>query len=261
MGRLVTFGICLCVIVVAAVTNPPPKPSPPPYPPDTIVLTPTNHLAVVGTIDAASASAFVHAFQRHHASVRYVYIDSYGGSVAAGKRMVVELKARNVTCVVETAYSMAFVLVQACAHRLVRVSGSMMQHQISIANLQGELGKVLSQVRDVERRGRWLDRMQADRLNLTEQAFVARVANEWWLDAESALTHRCADAIAPFVACHATLLAQTVKRTETSSFASVATATIREFSACPLVSEPIRTLAAASTGTTTTTTTTVSNIY
>lgn len=211
-----------------------------------IELTPTNHLTVQGPIEAASASAFVHASQRHHATVEYVYIDSPGGSVAAGARMVVEMQQRNYTCVVDTAYSMAFGLTQACARRLIRPSGSMMQHQITVSGVHGELGKVLARLRNVDRVRQRLDLMQAKRLNLTEAAFVARTTNEWWLDAYDAVAHRCVDGLAPPIACSASLLKQTVQRTETASMGLFATATIHEYSACPLVSEPLREVASAS---------------
>lgn len=215
-------------------------------PPSTIILTPTNHLTVLGTIDAASASAFVHGSQRQHATVEYVYIDSPGGSVAAGARMVAEMQQRNYTCVVDTAYSMAFGLVQACTRRLVRPSGSMMQHQITVSGVHGELGKVLARLHNIDRIRQRLDRMQAARLNLTEAVFVARTANEWWFDADDAVEHRCVDRLAPPIACSASLLKQTIRRTETASLGLFATATIFEYSACPLVSEPLREVASAS---------------
>ena len=212
-----------------------------------LTLTPTNHLSVRGPIDAKAASTFVHDSQLHHATVKYVYIDSPGGSVSAGDRMVEELQRRNYTCLVDTAYSMAFVLVQACARRLVRPSGSLMQHQIALAGmgLHGELGKVKARLDSIERVRQRLDQMQAARLNLTEAAFVARTTNEWWLDARDALTHRCVDALAPSLQCSAALLRTRVARTETAILGLFATATVREYSACPLVTEPLAELATA----------------
>ena len=98
---------------------------------------------------SARATATVASYT--HAAAEYVYIDSPGGSVGAGARMVAELRQRNYTCVVDTAHSMAFALVQACARRLVRPSGSLMQHQITVSNVHGELGKVLARLRSVDR--------------------------------------------------------------------------------------------------------------
>ena len=215
-------------------------------PPSIIRLTPTNHLSIIGTIDSTSASAFVHASQQQHATVEYVYIDSPGGSVGAGARMVAEMQQRNYTCLVDTAYSMAFGLVQACTRRLVRPSGSMMQHQITVSGVNGELSKVLARLHNVDRVRKRLDRMQSARLNLTEAAFVARTTNEWWLDADDAVAHQCVDGIAPPIACSASLLEKTLQRTEQSSLGLFVTATIHEYSACPLVSEPLRVVASAS---------------
>ena len=212
----------------------------------TVTLTPANHLSVRGPIDAVAASNFVLASQRHRATVKYIYIDSPGGSVEAGDRMVEEIQQRNYTCLVDTAYSMAFVLVQACARRFVRSSGTMMQHQISVSGVHGELGKVLSRLRNIDRVRQRLDRMQAARLGLSEEAFVARTVNDWWLDAADAVEHRCVDGVVPAISCSAALLKQTVRRTESASVGLFATATVREYSACPLVSEPLRELATAS---------------
>lgn len=212
----------------------------------TLTLTATNHLAIRGPIDADAASRFVYASQRTHAQVKYVYIDSPGGSVTAGVRMVEEMRLRNYTCVVDTAYSMAFALVQACTVRLVRASGTLMQHQISVSGVSGELAKVQARLRSIERVRKRLDQMQATRLQMTEETFVARIQNEWWMDAEEAIAHQCVDALAPPLQCSASLLQQTFKQTDSHSFGLFATATVHEYSSCPLVSEPLRQLASAS---------------
>lgn len=228
-----TTVLLMCCVAAASATS-----RPPPPPPPTVVLTPTNHLAVRGPIDDDLASAFVDASQRTYPDVMYVYIASPGGSVAAGERMVEEMQLRNYTCVVDSAYSMAFALVQACARRWIRSSGTMMQHRISVHDVSGDLAAVLSLLHHTDAIRQRLDAMQAARVGLTVDAFVAKTATDWWLDATTAVEAGCADTVVG-ITCSRELAAQRVQRTETTVVGFLATATVREYSACPLVHEPV----------------------
>lgn len=212
----------------------------------TIRLNKTNHLVLHGPITDEVAATFVYASQLKYAKIQYVYIDSPGGSVTAGEQIVEEIRHRKYVCVVDTAYSMAFVILQACHWRVIRPSGSLMQHQMFISGIQGELGKVQSTLRHIEAMRKRLDKMQATRIGMTESDFSKYVTNEWWLDASEALEHKCVDDVIDRVTCSPDIVNSTVTRTQSMIIGFFATTNIYEYSACPLIHAPLREVASAS---------------
>lgn len=211
-----------------------------------IRLNTTNHLIIRGPITDEVAATFVYASQLKFMKIQYVYIDSPGGSVTAGEHMVEEIRHRNYVCIVDKAYSMAFVILQACHTRVIRPSGSLMQHQIFVSGIQGELGKVQSTLRHIEAMRKRLDKMQATRIGLTESEFSKHTTNEWWLDASEALEHKCVDDVIDRVTCSPEVVKNTVTRPESMITGFFATTIIYEYSACPLIYAPLRQLSSAS---------------
>lgn len=211
-----------------------------------IRLNTTNHLVIRGPITDEVAATFVYTSQLKYAQIKYVYIDSPGGSVTAGEHIVEEIRHRMYVCVVDKAYSMAFVILQACHTRVIRPSGSLMQHQISISGIQGELGKVQSTLRHIESMRKRLEKMQATRIGLPELDFSKLVSNEWWLDASEALENKCVDDVIDSITCSPEVIKKNITRTESMIIGFFATSIIYEYSACPLIYVPLRELSSAS---------------
>ena len=212
----------------------------------TILLNKTNHLLIHGPIDANVASNFVYESQLHFNRIRYVYIYSPGGDVRAGEQIVEELQLRNYTCIADQAYSMAFVLLQACPRRLVRPSASLMQHQISLTRVIGNLGTIQSLLQDVERMKNRLIALQAKRIGVSPEWLINKTTNDWWMDAKEAVRSGCADRIEPMIRCSVKLTATRISRIETDLSELFAIAHVKEYSACPLVHRPLQTVASAS---------------
>ena len=210
-----------------------------------ITLNAKNHLVVRGEINAESASKFVYDSQRLRDTVRFVYIHSPGGSVHAGEQMVTELHHRNYTCIANTAYSMAFVLLQACRYRMITPYASLMQHQISIKHIGGELRQLSNVVADVSKTSQRLIKLQAQRIGVTPEWFANKTMTEWWLNGEEAIESNCADGLAD-VQCTQALTQETFTDTDVSTFGFFSSATVYEYSKCPLVHLPLRTIASAS---------------
>ena len=210
-----------------------------------IMLNTTNHLVVRGEINAESASKFVFDSQRLHDTVHFVYINSPGGSVHAGQQIVMELRHRNYTCIANTAYSMAFVLLQACRYRMITLYASLMQHQISIKHIGGELQQLSNMIEDVSKTSRRLIKLQAKRIGVTPEWFANKTMTEWWLNGEEAIESNCADGIAD-VQCTQALTKDTFTETDVSTIGFFSSASVYEYSKCPLVHKPLRTVATAS---------------
>lgn len=230
------LGVCMTMVVARAL-------------PPTVVLTEHNFISVQGAIDENSADQFIRESMllsvtpsnTSDAALRYVFIDTPGGSVTEGSRMVSEIQRMNYTCIATRAYSMGFALLQACKVRLVTPMASLMQHQMTFT-IQGEIERVQNYMAAFRPYSRALDRMQAKRLGLSEEAFNTRISNEWWLFGAAAIyRHNAADGVAE-VACTPDLIREnhTVTRASSpSTLTAVPMTVIETRSRCPLLRAPL----------------------
>ena len=131
-----------------------------------------------------------------------VYIDSPGGDVLAGMRMidaVVGIKAIRpgvqLRCFAQNAASMAFIFLQtACDRRVVSSFSVLMSHQASLG-VRGKAGEVESRMELVRQVLVILDKRVAARLGLSVEAYRAQIVNDWWLVGEKGLDARAADVL------------------------------------------------------------------
>jgi len=161
-----------------------------------------NHVNLKGDISDDMVNKFLVDF--HNVRLRnqlkkqnetmFVYIDSHGGEVIAGLKIVSEFRKHKVSCVVDRAYSMAFVILQACEHRYVTPTGQLMQHQMSYG-IQGTHSQIVSQVNMMTQMNNWIVEFQARRIGMEVYIFEYMVSNDWWLFSDTALDWNCVDGI------------------------------------------------------------------
>ena len=96
-----------------------------------IELNTTNVITIRGVINDKVASDFIYELNKHNKRDKYVYIDSPGGSVDAGIKIVEEIQKNKLNCIAQKAYSMGFIILQSCDKRYITNYASVMQHQIS----------------------------------------------------------------------------------------------------------------------------------
>jgi len=197
-----------------------------------VVLNTMNNVVIRGSITEKTADAFLYDFFLK--APKYVFITSNGGSVSAGSRIVSQILTRNVTCIAERAYSMAFVILQACSTRWVTPSGSLMQHQMSLG-VKGNLMNMNNYMVMVNAVERYMNEMQAKRLGMSVEAFVSRIATDWWLFGNDITDNNAADGFAT-VECTRDLLKKNTTHTTTSFWGQDIHET---YSACPLIISPI----------------------
>jgi ATP-dependent protease ClpP protease subunit len=190
-----------------------------------LTLNTTNMLSLRGPITEESVSPLIHAAMSSATPPQYLYLDTNGGDVLAGMRLVQLVTALQLTCVVFRAYSMGFAILQHCTHRLLASGATLMQHQMSLA-LQGEYSQVRAYLAMAEQLGRELDTVQARRLHVSVEWFRNRTQGEWWMAGPEAIRQSCADATVG-VRCSRQLARQNV------------TLGMQVMSACPLVSQPL----------------------
>lgn len=198
--------------------------------PKTIHLNTTNVLTIRGTIDDAVANQFVYDLNKDiNRGSKYVYLDTNGGSVSAGSRIVDEIQKYELDCIAHRAYSMGFVILQACNNRYITQYSSVMQHQISYG-VSNEKAKVESYVNFIDQIGEKLDKMQAKKIGMLYDDFKKKTYNDWWLSGDNIILDNVADEIVN-VKCSKSL---------TNTNYTISTGYQDHiYSACPLVNDPI----------------------
>ena len=85
-----------------------------------IMLNETNTVSIIGEIDEHSTPLILHSLitmVNNHQDV-YIYLDTKGGSVHHGSKIVSEVLKHKVKCIAQNAFSMGFVIFQACKRKI-----------------------------------------------------------------------------------------------------------------------------------------------
>lgn len=212
---LVRLCLVLLSLAVFSVARSEEEPSVRILPFEVVELGQENFVRLVGEIDDFSAARFIQELYSVSAKnpVVTVYIDSPGGAVLSGMRMidaVVGLKAVRpgvrLQCFAQNAASMAFIFLQtSCDRRVVSSLTILMSHQASFGTM-GKAGEVESRIDLVRQVINLLDKRVAARLGLSVEDYRAKIVNDWWLVGEKALGARAADVLG-VAACSAELKA------------------------------------------------------
>jgi ATP-dependent protease ClpP protease subunit len=205
----------------------------------TILLNTTNHLALRGAVSEASASELVRAALTAAQTPSYLYLDTGGGDVMAGQRIIQLVVQLQLICIVFRAYSMGFAILQHCRHRWVLPGATLMQHPMSVT-FSGPVRRSQEYVNMALRLSQSMNRVQAERLGVSVAWFLNRTASDWWMEDTQALQHRCADTHV-HVTCTRALALRNVTRTEEVGLLAgvVIPGQQRVYSACPLVAQAL----------------------
>ena len=162
----------------------------------TITLDTKNVLLLRGEITDKLATQFVYEInQKTNKKDMYVYLDTNGGSVDAGNKIVDEIQKYELDCIAHKAISMGFVILQSCKIRYITPMGILMQHQMSYG-IANEKAKVESYVDFIKQIGEYLMTMQATKIGISSNEMHDKTYNDWWLFGENAIVAKCADELA-----------------------------------------------------------------
>lgn len=129
----------------------------------------------------------------------YLIIDSPGGSVIDGYRIINQMKNTKspLTCVVDMqAYSMAAIMLTYCKAVFMNPYGSIMHHSASF-QISGSTEQVVSRVNWIVKQLTEFDEEVAKNLNMTYAEYKAKTVKEWWLTAKEALEAKVVDRLLP----------------------------------------------------------------
>ena len=158
-----------------------------------INLNSNNLLILKGEINDKLASKVINELNKKEKKDGvYVYLDTNGGSVDAGNKIVEEILKYNLDCIASKAISMGFVILQSCNKRYITDYATLMQHQISYG-IMNEKEKVESFVNYIKQVDTKLTKLQADKIGISPSILKKRTYNDWWLFGDNAIYENCAD--------------------------------------------------------------------
>lgn len=123
-----------------------------------------------------------------------IYFNTPGGSVTDGIRLLPYFERNNITCIVDRAYSMGFLLFQACSQRYILPYGSLMQHDMSLG-IHDEFSRIESYFSFLRKLYYRLIDLQIKRIGISKKSFLKLIRNDWWMNAEESIKNNCADKI------------------------------------------------------------------
>lgn len=201
----------------------------------TITLTPDSTLVLRGEVTGQNMAKLTHQVMAGAQDKIYLYIDSPGGSIFAGLKLVEALKAtdKTVVCVANTAISMAFVIFQACDERLIVEDAILMQHVASYG-LEGQEPNNFSFAGFLHRMTQGMNHMQAQRMGMTDAAFYSKIRDDWWMWGDEGVKNRAADSMVDVKCSKELINSYTIESVQVFIF------TLKlKFSNCPLIPFPV----------------------
>lgn len=168
-----------------------------PVPYKIIKLAENNFVTLRGQIDENSASTFISDLSKIKSNDIYIYLVTPGGSIVAGNHIIQHMNAmtatgKKISCIADHAYSMGFVIFQACPTRYVMDHTIIMQHQASFT-IQGPVKQATNRFKLFEKLEKQNNEMQSKRLGLTKEEFHDAYVHDWWLYGKEIIEEKAAD--------------------------------------------------------------------
>lgn len=161
----------------------------------TLILNSTNFILLKGVIDKKTTNSFMYQLNLLPKKKNiYLYIDSPGGSVEDGNKILNEVQKYKIKCITERAYSMAFAIFQGCSKRYIIPYAKLMQHQMSFG-IKDEKAKIESYIEFINQIEDELILLQSSKIGMSTKEFKDKTYNEWWIFGESNIKQNCADKI------------------------------------------------------------------
>jgi ATP-dependent Clp protease protease subunit len=170
-----------------------------------ITLEPNNFVAIIGSINKNNVNMWIRNISSIENQKIYVYINSNGGSVEAGQKLIdqftyLQLKGVTIECIAQNAYSMAFQILQSCDKRYITPSATVMQHQMSVSELGGQFDNLLNYLTMIKQMANDLDLKAAKRIGISYADYKLKTSTDWWLYGEDIVQNNVADEIV-YVGC------------------------------------------------------------
>ncbi len=205
---------------------------------DLIELNSRNMITIRGPIQHESVSDFISKTSKIDADDIYIYISSPGGSVMEGMKIVdliksLEKSGKNVSCISDFSASMAFIILQSCPKRFATFSSVLMQHQMSLG-IEGDIENINTYLTFIKQIDFELNKLQAERIGLSQEAFKRKIENDWWIHGPEAKENKIVDDLV-LINCHKDLYGKYETLEVSTMFGPVKL----KYTKCPLSRYPI----------------------
>lgn len=182
---------------------------------DVITLTEDNHAALIGEVDDDNITEVIKKLDSIKGNVAYLYINSPGGSVIAGQRLIqyIETSDKKIIGVAEVAISMAHQILQNTTERVGTPDNVLMQHRMT-AGTTGNVDEMAGMINLFKAMETALNTKSADRIGISLSEFFKRVENNWWTYGVESKKQNIVDKISS-VKCESSLYTKEKKMTIT----------------------------------------------
>lgn len=202
-----------------------------------VTITDKNMVAMDQAFDDASVTTVMVQLQKisdesPKDSIVYLVLNSPGGSVDSGMRLIDFAKALPIKIKTITLFSasMAFQTVQNLDERLIIKSGTLMSHRAKFG-VQGEApGELFSRIKWVMSMIEDLEHKASKRMGMSFKEYQTLIADEYWVYGKDAVKDHAADK-AVFVKCGEGLSGKTKTENVETIFGTFQV----ELSKCPLI--------------------------
>ena len=134
------------------------------------------------------------------------------------------------SCIAETAFSMGFIIFQACKERIILPNARLMQHQMTFG-IKDEKSKVENYIHFINQMENEIVDLQINRINITREIFKENISHDWWIYGKQNIIQNCADKIS-----HIECSKDLTKKTETIEKGIYK----YTYSKCPLITKYIK---------------------
>ena len=167
---------------------------------DKVILDNSNYIHLKGEINPISSSQFITEINKISSEKIFIYIQSPGGYVESGKEIINEINSqiesgKNISCIADRAYSMAFIIFQTCSNRYITNNSILMQHPIYITQISGNLRTVQNLLKMIEKDNTDLLEIQCNRIGIDKKEFEFLTLSEWWIMGNDNIDMKTADKI------------------------------------------------------------------
>lgn len=199
-------------------------------------LSENNFVVLRGEIDSESSSQFISDILKLNGDTIYIYLFTPGGSIIKGNDIIqtmntLQKMGKEIICVADQAYSMGFIIFEACPTRYIMSNSILMQHQASL-DMEGPIEQVKSLFKLLEKIISDSVLMQSKRMELTKDRFNELTQHDLWMYGEEIIQNKAGDEIVNVICDFDMTKSYSLKKHIPFGVLNI------EFSLCPLIHVP-----------------------
>jgi ATP-dependent Clp protease protease subunit len=170
----------------------------------------------------------------------YMFINSPGGDTKSGNNLIsfieyYNTQNNNLICIANYAASMSFAILQSCNKRYATPRGILMQHQISIKNIDHiNINEMNNYVEYLHQLNKEFIQFQSEKTGMLYSDLLEKTKTDWMLTSQSALKRKIIDKIVLVGCTKNYVFSKYIVKEYKTDYILVNT-----YSNCPLITHPL----------------------